>query len=86
MLYIFLSQDSLRELVLRHCLSGALFQKGMSWRVHDTLATVYSDNEEEDNRVQTQVFKGGVVKVNYSFFVCCMRRSPYRGTVDVVVN
>ena len=47
-------KDALTEVLLRHVVPGTLFKKGISWKVQETAG---------EEQIQTQVFKGGVVKV-----------------------
>lgn len=50
-------KDALTKVLLRHVVPGTLYSKGIYWSEHST-----AGGDEEDN-VQTQVFKGGVTKV-----------------------
>ncbi|XP_023346423.1 transforming growth factor-beta-induced protein ig-h3 [Eurytemora carolleeae] len=50
-------KDALTKVLLRHVVPGTLYSKGIYWAEHKT-----AGGNEEDN-VQTQVFKGGVTKV-----------------------
>eukprot|EP00095_Tigriopus_kingsejongensis_P000131 maker-scaffold946_size77891-snap-gene-0.13 protein:Tk00131 transcript:maker-scaffold946_size77891-snap-gene-0.13-mRNA-1 annotation:"hypothetical protein BRAFLDRAFT_127065" len=49
--------EQLKEVLLSHVIPGTLFQKGISWMVHQTAP------QTKETEIQTQVFKGGVVKV-----------------------
>jgi len=46
--------DALTKVLQRHVVPGALFYKGICWKIRDTVGS---------EQIQTQVFKGGVVKV-----------------------
>eukprot|EP00088_Acartia_fossae_P024957 TRINITY_DN2578_c0_g1_i6.p1 TRINITY_DN2578_c0_g1~~TRINITY_DN2578_c0_g1_i6.p1 ORF type:complete len:292 (-),score=85.18 TRINITY_DN2578_c0_g1_i6:276-1151(-) len=46
--------EALTKVLTRHVLPGALFYKGICWKIRDTAGS---------EQIQTQVFKGGVVKV-----------------------
>jgi len=48
---------ALTKVLLRHVVPGTLYYKGICWKVHQTAGG------SEDDEIQTQVFKGGVVKV-----------------------
>jgi len=47
-------KDALTKVLQRHVVPGALFYKGICWKIRDTVGS---------EQIQTQVFKGGVVKV-----------------------
>jgi len=47
-------KDALTKVLQRHVVPGALFYKGICWKIRDTAGS---------EQIQTQVFKGGVVKV-----------------------
>jgi len=47
-------KEALTKVLLRHVVPGSLFYKGICWKIRDTAG---------DEQIQTQVFKGGVVKV-----------------------
>lgn len=47
-------KEALTKVLQRHVISGTLFYKGICWKTRDTVG---------GEQVQTQVFKGGVVKV-----------------------
>jgi len=47
-------KEALTKVLLRHVVPGALFYKGICWKIRDTAGS---------EKIQTQVFKGGVVKV-----------------------
>lgn len=50
-------KDALTKVLLRHVVPGTLYYRGICWKVHSTAGG------NEDDEIQTQVFKGGVVKV-----------------------
>merc|ERR1711893_7624 len=50
-------KDALTKVLLRHVIPGTIYHKGICWKVHNTAGGA------EEDQVQTQVFKGGVVKV-----------------------
>lgn len=50
--------EKLKQVLLGHVIPGTLFQKGISWMVHQTVPGT------KESEIQTQVFKGGVVKVS----------------------
>merc|ERR1712198_233039 len=47
-------KEALTKVLLRHVVPGTVYYKGICWKVHDTAG---------GEQIQTQVFKGGVVKV-----------------------
>merc|ERR1712107_973809 len=51
------TNDALAKVLLRHVVPGTLYYRGICWKVHSTAGG------NEDDEIQTQVFKGGVVKV-----------------------
>ena len=50
-------KEALTKVLLRHVLPGALFYKGITWETHNTAGGA------EEDKIATQVFKAGVVKV-----------------------
>ena len=49
--------ETIKKVLLRHVLPGALFKKGISWDIHNTAGGA------EEDMIATQVFKGDVIKV-----------------------